>query len=49
MFNLVTKRVFSIVNIIQAVNWKPNEIEDFVLPVSDSQGLGGGREDFIIS
>lgn len=49
VFKLVTKHVFSIVNIIQTINWKPNWIGDFILPVSDSQRLGGGREDFIIS
>lgn len=47
--SLVMKNVFSFVTIIQTINCKPNWIGDFILPVSDSWRLGGGREDFIIS
>jgi len=49
LFSLVMKHVFSIVNIIRTINWKANWIGDFIFPVNDSQRLGGGREDFIIS
>lgn len=46
VFNLVTKHVFSFVMNIQAINWKPNWMGDFILPVSDSLRLGGGQRGF---